>query len=78
MGVLGLPVLSSAGLRPPAPGTPTLLNVQHCKGTEASLEGCARRPWGQQECVADSGLLAAVRCIADMSSAAGAHVGVCV
>ncbi|GLI70959.1 hypothetical protein VaNZ11_016060, partial [Volvox africanus] len=79
LGPLGLPLTASwsgfaAGVPwPLADEMETLLNVQHCTGTESSLEDCARLPWGKQACVGDEGV-AGVVCLADIDAVTSAAV----
>ncbi|GIL63235.1 hypothetical protein Vafri_17355 [Volvox africanus] len=79
LGPLGLPRTASwSGFAasvpwPPADEMETLLNVQHCIGTESSLEDCARRPWGKQACAGDDGV-AGVVCLADVDAVTSAAI----
>ncbi len=76
LGALGLAVTAAnADASFSAPAVPsgqstTLLNVQQCKGGESSLEQCARRSWGQQDCVSNDGV-AGVVCLERVDGSQG-------
>ncbi|GFR41821.1 hypothetical protein Agub_g2593 [Astrephomene gubernaculifera] len=66
LGQLGMPrtALSSGFMssvpQPSLSEMPTLLNVQHCGGSETSLSDCVRLPWGHQDCISPYGMAGVV------------------